>query len=232
MQQTTRFASRSKLVLQPWDTDFDLRKVPLEPAPKLLAGTQHALPAPPVSEVPTAPDSAKDGNPDEEDNEEDEMRRLGLDGPASKRRRVSGTRAKRSKEEMYVDEVEKLKLHYHELLDTMKASTPNTTAITKFLKTLEKKMNECKESGVFDASSKAEAMIRDMTIVKDCIKVAQQYISAKGLPRDQHKEPFLRTFQAVPTSLLHRMPHAWLDHYIHLAHAKARAEGILVEVRL
>ena len=85
MQQTTRFASRSKLVLQPWDTDFDLRKVPLEPAPKLLAGTQHALPAPPVSEVPTAPDSAKDGNPDEEDNEEDEMRRLGLDGPASQK---------------------------------------------------------------------------------------------------------------------------------------------------
>ena len=107
------------------------------------------------------PPPTADGLPDamQPEAEDDTAGILGLDSQpeqAAKKRRLSGPKLKKSREELMEEEVEKLQAKLAELLNSMKDPTqpmPTAAAVAKLQRVVGGKMVEAKEAGAYQVST-------------------------------------------------------------------------------
>lgn len=176
-------------------------------------------------DIPQAPDAF---GAEPEPLEEDLDNKLGLEDskePANKKRRTSGPRVKKGKEEVFFEEVERLQGRYQELLLSMRDSSspfPNGTVVQKIIRSVTSKLGEGRTAGLFDAVSELETLNNNLTAVKEALRVALLYVTPSGSTRKAHEDAFLTAFQNLPDGALQRFPDPLQGHFLHLKHAKDR----------
>ena len=145
---------------------------------------------------------------------------------ALKRRRLSGPRVKRSREEVFDDETDKIQAKFQDMLDSMRqenASMPTGAVCAKHLRAIQTKCDEARAAGMFQCVSTLESLTEKCTLVKEALRVAQLYINPSGTTKKNHEDVFIAAFEKLPVPLLHKFPDVMTDRYYHVIHAKDNA---------
>eukprot|EP00435_Cladocopium_sp_Y103_P051000 s1039_g15.t1 len=221
-QQLARFASRGKLVLNSWDP-ANLAKIPLEKAPGGAGSSSDALPPPTADGLPCAMQAEA---------EDDTAGLLGLEKEpeqAAKKRRLSGPKLKKSREELMEEEVEKLQAKQAELLNSMKDPTqpmPTAAAVAKLQRAVGGKMAEAKEVGAYQVSTQLEELASQLTSYKEALKCTLSYLPANGHPKKNHADNFVTAMQKLDNKVLNKFPDTVVGHFASLVHQKDKQHDI------
>ena len=172
----------------------------------------HASGAGP-SDVPAA-------EPDQEQEEAD-AEALGLDldaDKASKKRRLSGPRVKRSREEVFEEEREKLRAKLDEILSSLadpSVGMPTTAACSKHMRAINNKLDEARAAGMFDCVTSLEELLRNFTLLKEAVRVANAYITPSGSVKKAY-EAFVTGMKNLPKNVRGKFPAMVLERYHHI----------------
>ena len=168
--------------------------------------------------IPTDPDADQD--------RQDAMM-LGLDHDVpdkpGKRRGMSGPRVKRSREEVFEEETEKLAAKFNEMVETMSdpsAAMPTVAACAKHLRAISPKADEARAAGMFQCVSSLETLQEKCALIKEAIRVSNVYVNPNGTTKKAHEEAFIAAFQKLPLEMLHKFPRVMLDRFYHVVHSK------------
>eukprot|EP00438_Fugacium_kawagutii_P013828 Skav210619 [mRNA] locus=scaffold234:396398:397366:- [translate_table: standard] len=160
--------------------------------------------------------------------EQAEADMLGLGGPDQKRRKINAalagkTTKRRSKEEMYSDEIDKMDLEVQvcvaNLIEWPKK--PTGYELGNLDRKLGTKLKQVQAAALFDLSEKVEGFQTQMKHVRDCCKAAQQYLPAKGVPKRAHKDAFFAAFSAAFSEMpkvVNSFPPSVQQHFIEMGH--------------
>ena len=102
-----------------------------------------------------------------------------------KKQRLSGPRVKRSREEVFEDERERLHAKFEELMQSMSdpaAQMPTAAACAKQLRAIETKTNETRLAGLFECVASVESLSKNCGLVKEGLRVANQYLHLRAHP--------------------------------------------------
>ena len=169
---------------------------------------------------------AADAQADQDRLDADMLGLVPTEDKPGKRRRMSGPRVKRTRDEVFDDDTEKLKAKFQEVLDGM--TDPNTAFPTpalcaKHLRAITGKIDEARAAGMFQCVSTLESLGEQCQLVKESLRVAQLYINPSGTTKKNHEDAFISSFEKLPVTLLHKFPRVMLDRFYHLIHAKDSA---------
>lgn len=121
---------------------------------------------------------------------------LGLAGPeptgeqASKRRRLSGPKLRKTREELLEEEVVKAQAKYQEVLSSMSdvnSPMPTCAGIAKLERVVKAKLEEAKESASFTSSTELEELATAVAALKEAVRITGIYLPPSGHPK---KKPF------------------------------------------
>ena len=157
------------------------------------------------------------------DNEVDDA--LGLDGvgePASKKRRLSGPKLRKTREELLDEEISKLQAKYEETLKSMRdPSTPMpTSASVGKIERSAGKLEEAKANSSFANSQSLQELVDALAAFKEAVRVTGLYLPANGTPKKTHAESFVQGLKKLEGSVLTKFPEPVLGHFHHLCHQK------------
>ena len=161
--------------------------------------------------------------------EDDTAGLLGLENQpeqAAKKRRLSGPKLKKSREEVMDEEVQKLQAKLAELLDSMKDPSqpmPTAAAVSKLQRAVGGKMVEAKEAGSYQMSTQLEDLNSQLSIFKEALKATAAYLPGNGHPKKSHGDSFCMALQKLQEKFevaLRKFPTAVLGHYASLLHQK------------
>eukprot|EP00435_Cladocopium_sp_Y103_P065276 s157_g27.t1 len=159
----------------------------------------------------------------EEDQDQDlaDALNLGLevDQQPSKKRRTSGPRVKKSREEVFQEEAEKLAGRLEELIASLGDTSgqfPTVAACAKLLRPITSKMEEAKTSGCFEVVTELDGLAQKLNLVKEALRVSNLYILPSGNVKKTQEENFIAGFQALPPALLAKFPAQITDRFHHL----------------
>eukprot|EP00438_Fugacium_kawagutii_P025592 Skav223675 [mRNA] locus=scaffold2691:105498:106691:+ [translate_table: standard] len=186
--------------------------------------------APAAGAAPPAPSTAVlELDEDMELAEAAEAEMLGLAVEQTKKRKSLSNMApatkRRSKEEMYEDEIDKIELEVSlcvaNLADWPKK--PTGYEIGQVDRKTQSKLKQVQGAALFDLSTRVERFQVEIKHVRDCCKAAGQYLPAKGVPKRAHKETFFNAFSAafaeVP-KVVNSFPPTVQQHFIEMGHEK------------
>lgn len=168
---------------------------------------------------------------DDEEEAEREAKLLGLHaGPQEKKRKSTennGERAKkkRTKEEMYDEEVDKVQASLATLIGSLSQwpKTPTGYELGKVDRLVSGRLKSMQENSAFDCVSRLQVFSQQVKCVRECMKAAQTYLPAKGLPKKQHLSAFYDAFakaqKEVPT-VFNAFPATVRCHYQDAAFSK------------
>ena len=155
---------------------------------------------------------------------------LGLPAPeanaeqASKRRRLSGPKLRKTREELE-EEVVKAQAKYQEVLNSMSdvnSPMPTCAGVAKLERVVKAKLEEAKESGSFTSSSDLQELANAVAALKEAVRVTGLYLPPNGHPKKNHSESFVQGLKKLEGRVLAKFPEAVLGHFHHLCHQKDR----------
>lgn len=167
--------------------------------------------------------------PAEADDGVDDM--LGLAGPettgeqASKRRRLSGPKLRKTREELLEEEVVKAQAKYQEVLNSLSdvnSPMPTCAGIAKLERVVKGKLEEAKESASFTSSTELEELASAVAALKEAVRVTGIYLPPSGHAKKNHSESFVQGLKKLEGRVLAKFPEAVLGHFHHLCHQKDR----------
>lgn len=188
--------------------------------------TSSANPTGASGASPAASDAA--AAPMEEDNS---AQLLGLPevdpGNQPKKRRLSAPKVKKSREEIFQDEVDKIRAKYEELLANMRdptAQMPTPAATAKVQRILSAKLVESKEQwGCFETTTALEELEKAVLLFKEALKMTSAYLPHNSHPKKAHGDGFVAAMEKLSQNVLKRFPEPVLTHYRHLTYLKDRS---------
>lgn len=159
------------------------------------------------------------------DVEDDADEALGLPlqaaDPASKRRRLSGPKLRKTREELLEEEIAKAEARYQEVLSSLadpSSPMPTCAGISKIERVLKTKLEEAKTSSSFASSTALQGLVEAVAALKDAVRVTALYLPASGNPKRAHSESFVEGLKKLDPKVLSQFPGAVLGHYYHLRH--------------
>lgn len=153
---------------------------------------------------------------------------LGLDADPedanpAKRRRTSGPRLRKSRDEAFAEELERIEAKYEELMASLSDTSsgmPTAAAVAKLQRMVSTKMLEAKEHGFFQGTAKLDELASSMSAVKEALRCTGLYLPATGHPKKTQAENFLKAMEGLERNILQRFPDKVLAHFYHLSHQK------------
>ena len=170
-------------------------------------------------EAPAAP--TIDGDQDQDEADAD-LLGLPTDRP-TKARRLSGPKVKKSREEVFAEETEKLVCKWAELMDSMHDSVPTVATCAKHLRSVNSKLEEARNAGSFETVTGLESLAGKVSLVKEALRVSNLYITANGSVKKNQEASFVNGMSQLPAGLLQKFPPAIVGRYHLLVHAKDSA---------
>lgn len=176
--------------------------------------------------------SGADANPPglgDQDEEQDALdaANLGLSlesgQPESKRRRLSGPRIKKSREEVFQEQTEQFTGKVDEVINNLGDAAmpfPTVALCAKILRGISSKVEEARSAGCFTTVTQLEALANKLTVIKEGIRVSNLYISPSGSVKKAHEDSFVKGFGQVPLAIRSRFPGTILNRWLHLVHSK------------
>lgn len=163
----------------------------------------------------------------DEDQEAADAEALGLEldqvAQASKKRRLSGPKVRRSREEVLQEDTERLNAKFDELLSAMNDPTspmPTVAMCAKILRSISSKTEESRGAGAFQCVTSLESLSQKLNQVKEALRVSSAYIQPSGNVKKTQEEPFVQVLEQLPQDLLSKLPASTLDRFYHLVLAK------------
>ena len=148
-------------------------------------------------------------------------------GPSSKKRRLSGPKVKRSREEMFQEEIDKSEAKYQEMLtmmsDPSSSVMPTPAAVAKLQRVVQNRMQDAKEQGSFQASARLQDLHEALTCFKEALRLTAMHLPSNGHPKKQHADAFVEALQKLSKQVLDKFPGAVIGQYRHLCHQKDSA---------
>lgn len=153
---------------------------------------------------------------------------LGLDAEPeeanpAKRRRVSGPRLRKSRDEAFEEELERIEAKYEELLATLSdtfSGFPTAAAVAKLQRMVSTKTLEAKEHGFFQGTAKLDELANSMSAMKEALRCTGLYLPTTGHPKKTQADNFLKAMAGLERKVLQRFPDKVLTHFYHLSHQK------------
>lgn len=141
--------------------------------------------------------------------------------PASKRRRLSGPKLRKTREELLEEDIAKAEARYQDVLSGMadpSSPMPTCAGIAKIERLLKTKLEEAKSSSSFASSTALQGLVDAVVALKDAVRVTALYLPASGHPKRNHSQTFLEGLKRLDAKVLSHFPGAVLGHYYHLRH--------------
>ena len=141
--------------------------------------------------------------------------------------RLSAPKVKKSREEIFQDEVDKIRAKYEELLANMRdptAQMPTPAATAKVQRILSAKLVESKEQwGCFETTTALEELEKAVLLFKEALKMTSAYLPHNSHPKKAHGDGFVAAMEKLSQNVLKRFPEPVLTHYRHLTYLKDRS---------
>lgn len=145
-------------------------------------------------------------------------------GPAKKRRTSQGgPKLKKSREEIFAEEVDKIRGRYQELVNSMQEAgspMPTVAGVSKLQRSVAAKKTEAKDHGSFEASTALDELDTALQNFKEALRVCALFLPPNGHPRKNHQDSFVVALQGLSLGVREKFPEAILGHYRHLCHLK------------
>ena len=238
-QQMLKFKARSKTIVDGFVAGQKLPEdtvtfgtvaagvpCPSGAAPSSFGGSSGRGMPPPAS-VP-GEGATSTGDEDDEEMDEAEAEMLGLAGPGRKRKSNSNAASKakrRSKEEMYNDEVDKIEQEVSQMIAGLAEwpKKPTGYEIGMLDRKVSNKLKQVSSAGQFNQGQRMETFQAKVKAVRDCTKAAGNYLPSRGLPRKQHAAAFWTafstSFETLP-EVVNAFPPAVQQHFIEMGFDK------------
>lgn len=170
----------------------------------------------------------------DEDEEDPNAERLELglsetDGTGRKRKSAGGggPKIKKSRDEVFAEELERVQAKFEEILVSLSSSAPATLVqVNKLDRSVAKKMDDSKKAGLFDVASQMESLLSDLQLIKEAIRTTGVYLPASGLPNKKHEQAFLQAMGNLSVSFRQRFSDSVRDHYLHVNHTKDQSARV------
>lgn len=145
-------------------------------------------------------------------------------GPAKKRRTSQGgPKLKKSREEVFAEEVDRIRGRYQELVNSMQEAgvpMPTVSGVSKLQRSVATKKTEAKDHGSFETTTALDALDTALQNFKEALRLSSLFLPPTGHPRKAHAEGFVAALQALTLGVREKFPEAILGHYRHLCHLK------------
>lgn len=153
---------------------------------------------------------------------------LGLDAEPeesnpAKKRRTSGPRVRKSRDEAFAEELERIEAKYEELMASLSDTSsgmPTAAAVAKLQRMVSTKTLEAKEHGFFEGTAKLDELANSMSAMKEALRCTGLYLPATGHPKKTQADNFLKAMEGLEHKVLQRFPDKVLAHFYHLSHQK------------
>ena len=144
-------------------------------------------------------------------------------GPAKKRRISAGApKIKKSREEIFAEEVAKIRGKYEELVNSMQeagSTMPTVANVAKLQRSVVSKKTEAKDHGSFETTTALEDLDTGLQNFKEALRLSGLYLPPSG-PRKSHADSFVTALQNLTPGIREKFPESILSHYRHLCHLK------------
>lgn len=194
---------------------YDFTKIPDE---KIVGAS-----ATPLASAGVAGPQDLDEDDDDPNAERLELGLTEADGNARKRKSTGGggPKVKKSRDEVFAEELERGQAKFEEILVSLSSSSPATLVqVNKLDRTVVKKVDDSKKAGLFDVASKMESLVSDLQLIKEAIRTTGIYLPASGLPNKKHEQAFLQAMGNLPLAFRKRFSESVQDHFSHVNHTK------------